>query len=179
MQTTLIEELGLSELERRLAEDAKKAAKADAKKAAAADAKRAAKEKEKARLVEQRRLAAAKKAAEDLIYLTAPQVRKRYGGVSEMSLWRWGRRPDLKFPIPIKVGQQRLYSLADLEAFEAEQMAKAVDKAHQEFFPEQLKALHAANAGLSPMEKTPIPYELRKETARAIARKARARQHSE
>ena len=36
--------------------------------------------------------------AKPTIYLNAAQVRTRYGGVSDMALWRWLHDEDLKFP---------------------------------------------------------------------------------
>ncbi len=50
-------------------------------------------------------------------YLPAGQVRARYG-VSDMSLWRWLRDPELGFPAPIKIHKRRYWKLAELEAWE-------------------------------------------------------------
>jgi hypothetical protein len=54
----------------------------------------------------------------DDIYLTARQVRDRYGDLSEMSLWRWERNPNLGFPTPKRINNRRYWKLADLETWE-------------------------------------------------------------
>jgi hypothetical protein len=50
-------------------------------------------------------------------YLTAPQLRERYGGRSEMWLERIMRR-DANFPHPIRMGRYRLWDLVALETYE-------------------------------------------------------------
>lgn len=52
------------------------------------------------------------------VYLTAAAVRKRYGGRSEMALYRWVRDPKLGFPAPLYIHRYRYWRLADLLAFE-------------------------------------------------------------
>ena len=52
------------------------------------------------------------------IFLDARAVRRRYGGRSEMALWRWIKDPDLGFPAPIYIQQYRYWRLADLLAWE-------------------------------------------------------------
>lgn len=54
------------------------------------------------------------------IYLSAKQVRERYGGISDMSLWRWLRDGELNFPQPIRINGRRFWRLSALEAFERE-----------------------------------------------------------
>lgn len=54
----------------------------------------------------------------DQVYLTAGQVRARYG-VSDMSLWRWLRDESLGFPAPMKINRYRYWSKAALEAWES------------------------------------------------------------
>jgi hypothetical protein len=44
-------------------------------------------------------------------YLTAPQVRTRYGDVTEMCLWRWRNDPKVGFPPPDLCVNNRLYWL--------------------------------------------------------------------
>ena len=51
-------------------------------------------------------------------FLTAKQVRARYGGISDMSLWRW-LQDDSNFPKPMRVNGRRFWAVADLEAWEA------------------------------------------------------------
>jgi hypothetical protein len=53
------------------------------------------------------------------IFLDARAVRRRYGGRSDMALWRWIRDPDLGFPSPIYIQKIRYWRLADLIAWEA------------------------------------------------------------
>jgi predicted DNA-binding transcriptional regulator AlpA len=57
---------------------------------------------------------------EQTTYLPASAVRVRYGGISDVTIWRWVRDPRVNFPAPIKAnGRHRLWKLADLEAWEA------------------------------------------------------------
>jgi hypothetical protein len=51
------------------------------------------------------------------VYLTGPQVRQRFGGKSDMWLWRTLRaEPD--FPRPVVIRKQRYFRLSELVAFE-------------------------------------------------------------
>jgi predicted DNA-binding transcriptional regulator AlpA len=52
------------------------------------------------------------------VYLTAAQVRGRYGNVSEMTLWRWLRDEKLNFPRPYRVNKRRLWKAGELTAWE-------------------------------------------------------------
>ena len=56
--------------------------------------------------------------SEDAALISRPKVRKRWGNVSETSLWRWERDPAMNFPIPILIGHRKFYRLCDIEAFE-------------------------------------------------------------
>lgn len=56
--------------------------------------------------------------------LTAKQTRQRYGGLSDMSLWRWLRDPDLKFPKPMIINSRRYWRRADLTSWERGRTAK-------------------------------------------------------
>jgi predicted DNA-binding transcriptional regulator AlpA len=47
-----------------------------------------------------------------------PQMRKRYG-VSEMTVWRWDRQPDLGFPPPIRINGRKYRRFSKLLAWEA------------------------------------------------------------
>ena len=51
-------------------------------------------------------------------FLTARQVRVRYGNASAMWLHRNEHRPGSTFPKPLRVNGRRLYRLADLRAWE-------------------------------------------------------------
>ena len=52
------------------------------------------------------------------VYLTSKQVRERYGGISDMSLWRWLNNPALSFPKPLVINRRRFFALSGLEKFE-------------------------------------------------------------
>jgi hypothetical protein len=52
------------------------------------------------------------------VFLTARAVRRRYGGKSDMALWRWSRDPNLGFPKPIFIQQYRHWRLSDLIEWE-------------------------------------------------------------
>jgi predicted DNA-binding transcriptional regulator AlpA len=51
-------------------------------------------------------------------YLNAAQVRTRYGGVSDMALWRWLHDEDLGFPKPFRINRRRFWKVSDLTAWE-------------------------------------------------------------
>jgi predicted DNA-binding transcriptional regulator AlpA len=51
------------------------------------------------------------------IYLTAPQVRRRFGDKSDMWLWRL-LREEPAFPRPVRIRNQRYWRVTDLVAFE-------------------------------------------------------------
>ena len=56
--------------------------------------------------------------AEATTYLNAGQVRTRYGGVSDMALWRWLQDDDLGFPKPLRINRRRFWKASDLTAWE-------------------------------------------------------------
>ena len=56
--------------------------------------------------------------AEVTTYLNAAQVRTRYGGVSDMALWRWLQDEDLGFPKPFRINRRRFWKASDLTAWE-------------------------------------------------------------
>ncbi|MBY0256351.1 hypothetical protein [Methylobacterium sp.] len=58
------------------------------------------------------------------IYLTAKQVRERYGNCSDMCIWRWLNDDAMRFPKPLVINGRRLWKIADLEAFEIQQATK-------------------------------------------------------
>lgn len=55
------------------------------------------------------------------IYLSGPQVLQRFG-ISEMSLWRWEKDEALRFPKPMRIRNRKFFRLADIEAWERQQM---------------------------------------------------------
>lgn len=57
-------------------------------------------------------------------YLTARQVWERYN-VSEMSLHRWLKNPELSFPRPIYINRRRFFREAELIAWERDRAGKA------------------------------------------------------
>jgi predicted DNA-binding transcriptional regulator AlpA len=50
-------------------------------------------------------------------YLNSPQVRSRYGGMSDMALWRWLSNDELGFPKPIRINRRRFWKESDLTAW--------------------------------------------------------------
>lgn len=58
------------------------------------------------------------------VYLTARQVRERYGGCSDMALWRWLQDEAMQFPRPLIINGRRLWKILDLEIFEERQSVK-------------------------------------------------------
>ncbi len=63
------------------------------------------------------------------VYLTAPQTKARYGGISDMTLWRWLTDPDLGFPQPLVINRRRLFSLEELEDFDQRHLARVTEAA--------------------------------------------------
>ena len=51
-------------------------------------------------------------------YLNAAQVRTRYGGVSDMALWRWLNDEELGFPKPLRINRRRYWKASDLTVWE-------------------------------------------------------------
>ena len=57
----------------------------------------------------------------EVAFLSAKQVRARYGGVSDMTIWRWSRDDELGFPHPIRINGRRFWSEQALSAWERHQ----------------------------------------------------------
>jgi predicted DNA-binding transcriptional regulator AlpA len=57
-------------------------------------------------------------------YVTSRQVKARYGGVSDMTIWRWLRDRNLNFPQPLVINGRRLWRLDALEDWEARQVRR-------------------------------------------------------
>jgi prophage regulatory protein len=51
-------------------------------------------------------------------FLPARQVRERYGNICSMTLWRWLKDVDLKFPHPMRIGRLRYWRVSDLVEWE-------------------------------------------------------------
>ena len=52
------------------------------------------------------------------VYLKATQVRERYGGISDMTLWRWLRDKELGFPKPCRINRVRYRNDSELTEWE-------------------------------------------------------------
>jgi len=50
--------------------------------------------------------------------LTATQVRQRFGGISDMTLWRWLHDGAVGFPKPVVINRRRYFRVADVDAFQ-------------------------------------------------------------
>ena len=57
-------------------------------------------------------------AATTTTYLSAAQVRSRYGGISDMALWRWLQDDTLRFPQPEWIRRRRFWREDRLAAWE-------------------------------------------------------------
>lgn len=57
-------------------------------------------------------------------YATAKQVRRRYGGISDMTLWRWCRDERLAFPKPITIHGRRFWRYSELGEWELKRLAR-------------------------------------------------------
>jgi len=57
------------------------------------------------------------------ICLTTTQVRQRYGGVSEMTIWRWRRDPELNFPQSKPIRKRHYWRVSDLDAWDQQRAA--------------------------------------------------------
>ena len=60
--------------------------------------------------------------AQNSNFLPARRVWERYG-VTSMTLWRWLRDESINFPQPVRIGRFRYFSIAELEAWEADRVA--------------------------------------------------------
>jgi predicted DNA-binding transcriptional regulator AlpA len=49
--------------------------------------------------------------------IPAKEVMNRCGGITQMSLWRWLRDPEMGFPEPTYIRNRRYWREADLEAW--------------------------------------------------------------
>jgi predicted DNA-binding transcriptional regulator AlpA len=62
----------------------------------------------------------------DEVFLSSQQVRSRYGGISDMTLWKWLK--DDGYPKPMTMGTRRYWRLSDIVAFEIQQTGKKAPK---------------------------------------------------
>jgi hypothetical protein len=54
------------------------------------------------------------------------RVRSEFGDITDMTLWRWTRDPELKFPPPIKIRRHNFRSRRALEEFKSRMLALAI-----------------------------------------------------
>jgi predicted DNA-binding transcriptional regulator AlpA len=59
----------------------------------------------------------------DDILITAPQLRKRYGGKSDMWLWRQLKN-DSSFPRPLYLNGRRHWRFSQVQAWESQQSTR-------------------------------------------------------
>jgi hypothetical protein len=57
-------------------------------------------------------------------YITRKNVRRRYDGISEMTLWRWEHDEKLGFSNAIDINGRKYYDLAEIEAWERKRAAR-------------------------------------------------------
>jgi predicted DNA-binding transcriptional regulator AlpA len=65
---------------------------------------------------------------QDEVFLPAPQVRRRYGNISDMALWRWLNDPELGFPQPVDIGGRRYFRLSQLQEFETQAAVRRAER---------------------------------------------------
>lgn len=51
------------------------------------------------------------------------ELRKKFGNISDMSLWRWLQDEDLGFPQPLYISRRRYWKASEIEEFIAHQAA--------------------------------------------------------
>jgi hypothetical protein len=56
----------------------------------------------------------------DEVFLPAAQVKRRYGDITDMTLWRWLHDKALGFPQPAEIAGRRYWRLSELQRFEAQ-----------------------------------------------------------
>jgi predicted DNA-binding transcriptional regulator AlpA len=60
----------------------------------------------------------ANKVSSDKQYIIRRKLRARFGGISDMTLWRWENDEKLAFPTAIEINGRKYYDLAEIEAWE-------------------------------------------------------------
>ena len=61
-------------------------------------------------------------------FISATDVRARYGGLGPVTLHRWMAHPTMGFPAPVKIGSRNFWALSDLEAWEASRPVRQAAK---------------------------------------------------
>jgi predicted DNA-binding transcriptional regulator AlpA len=63
-------------------------------------------------------------AAEADVYLTGPQLKRRYSR-SHQTIWRWMKNPELGFPKPTKINGRLYFHRDQIESWERLQASNA------------------------------------------------------
>jgi predicted DNA-binding transcriptional regulator AlpA len=58
-------------------------------------------------------------------FLTANQVRDRFGGISDVTLYRWLRDDQLAFPRPLVINRRRFFREEEIADWEARRKVEA------------------------------------------------------
>ena len=61
-------------------------------------------------------------------YITRKALRARYGGISEMTLWRWEHDEKLGLPKALEINGRKYYALSEVEAWERQRAPTAATK---------------------------------------------------
>jgi len=64
-------------------------------------------------------------------YISATKLRARYGGISDMTIWRWLADQSLAFPRPLIINRRRFWRLDELEAWERSQLARSSQRGQE------------------------------------------------
>jgi predicted DNA-binding transcriptional regulator AlpA len=62
-------------------------------------------------------------------YITRKQLKARYGGVSDMTIWRWEHDPELGFPTAVEINGRKYFDLALVEEWERRRAAHSSRRA--------------------------------------------------
>jgi hypothetical protein len=81
------------------------------------------------------------------VFLSAAQVRRRYGGVSDMTLHRWLRNLDLGFCRPIMISKRRYWRLSDLEEFERRRVGERAPTNQSQRGAREAQTRHSRTGG--------------------------------
>jgi predicted DNA-binding transcriptional regulator AlpA len=50
-------------------------------------------------------------------FISGPELRRRCGGVSDMTIWRWQHDPTLAFPKPLKIRRRNYFKEREVIAW--------------------------------------------------------------
>jgi hypothetical protein len=67
----------------------------------------------------------------DDVFLPAAQVKRRYGDITDMTLWRWLHDAKLEFPPPADIAGRRYWRLSELQRFEAQCAVRRSERSGQ------------------------------------------------